>query len=330
MKYASQFRVQPGWKMLIGDMGINISELLRLARLPEDLFARADASLTTAEYFGFWEALDSLTGEQELPLLIGQAISAEVFDPPIFAALCSPNLNTALQRLKQFKALIGPMTLHVDMGDRATDIRVDCYDYGGPIPRSLAATELVFFTQLVRLATRQHVVPLDAALRLPPESLDDYTTFLGVPIRQADYNGIRFAAADATRPFLTENRAMWESFEPGLKRRLADLELEASTAERVKSALLEMLPSGLSSMDEVASRLAMSKRTLQRRLTAEGTSFQQVLNSTRESLAQHYLAHSALASSEISFLLGFQDTNSFVRAFSSWTGMSPGSYRLSA
>ncbi|MEM7443942.1 MAG: helix-turn-helix transcriptional regulator, partial [Pseudomonadota bacterium] len=73
----------------------------------------------------------------------------------------------------------------------------------------------------------------------------------------------------------------------------------------------------------VAGRLAISARTLQRRLSEEGTSFQQELNGIREELARHYLTNSHYSSAEISFLLGYDDPNSFIRAFHAWTGQTP-------
>ena len=87
----------------------------------------------------------------------------------------------------------------------------------------------------------------------------------------------------------------------------------ASMGQRVKSALLEMLPGGQSTIEATASRLAMSKRTLQRHLHDESVGYQEVLNETRQELAQHYLANSAISPAEISYLLGFQDGNSFIR-----------------
>ena len=116
---------------------------------------------------------------------------------------------------------------------------------------------------------------------------------------------------------------MWRFFEPELRKRLADIEAEASYASRVRSSLFELLPGGLSSIDDVAKNLAVSKRTLQRYLNDEKTSFQKELNKTRERLARHYLANSTYSGAEISFLLGFEDPNSFVRAFRSWTGDTP-------
>ncbi|RMF44769.1 MAG: AraC family transcriptional regulator, partial [Deltaproteobacteria bacterium] len=102
-----------------------------------------------------------------------------------------------------------------------------------------------------------------------------------------------------------------------------ELDAEASFASKVRSALLELLPSGQRSAEAVAKRLAVSKRTLQRRLADEATTFQIELNQVREQLARHYLANTDLPGAQISFLLGFEDPNSFVRAFHAWTGQTP-------
>ena len=116
-------------------------------------------------------------------------------------------------------------------------------------------------------------------------------------------------------------------FEPELKKRLDELELDSSFRDRVHSSLLELLPAGGSSIEIVADKLGISKRTLQRRLKDESTSFQDVLNQTREELARYYLQNSSLSGGEISHLLGFDDPNSFFRAFQIWTGTTPKSFR---
>lgn len=83
-------------------------------------------------------------------------------------------------------------------------------------------------------------------------------------------------------------------------------------------------------MEGVARRLAMSKRTLQRRLVEEGTSYQDVLRDTRLELARHYLVRTSVPLGEISFLLGFEESNSFFRAFNDWTGRTPEAVRREA
>lgn len=164
-------------------------------------------------------------------------------------------------------------------------------------------------------------------LAQPPENSAHFEAYFGTRIRAGEVNRIAFAALVASRPFLTADAAMWEFFEAGLKRRLSDLDAEASIAQRVRSTLLEMLPGGQSSVEEVARRLAMSKRSLQRCLSDESSTFKEILNATRKELAQHYFARSSISPGEVSYLLGFQDSNSFIRSFRGWTGTTPGEYR---
>ena len=101
-------------------------------------------------------------------------------------------------------------------------------------------------------------------------------------------------------------------------------------AQRVSLPTLptaELLPSGHATIEAIADRLAMSKRTLQRRLGDEGQSFRQQLDRTHEQLARHYLKQPGLSTSEIAFLLGFEDPNSFHCAFQGWTGTTPSTLR---
>ncbi len=71
----------------------------------------------------------------------------------------------------------------------------------------------------------------------------------------------------------------------------------------------------------------MSPRTLHRKLTTEGTSFQLVKDDYRRELAIHYIARPELTIDAIAALMGFQDNSAFYRSFKKWTGHSPGSYR---
>ena len=144
MKHATRFSLQPGWKVLLSDLGVNPALVLRLAGLPADLFARKDAKIPPADYFRLWHGLEQAAGTDEWPLKMAQVLSMETFDPPIFASLCSANLNTALQRISQFKKLIGPLTLQVETMSQQTSVTLDCYGNNEPIPRSLGAAELVF------------------------------------------------------------------------------------------------------------------------------------------------------------------------------------------
>ncbi|MBW3698250.1 AraC family transcriptional regulator [Vibrio sp. T187] len=327
MKRVKKFSYSPSWKLILIDMGINPDLVLKYAKLPMDLFNRENFYLTPAEYYQLWHGIEAASEQKEAPLLFAQYMTVETFDPPIFASICSPDLNTALKRLSQYKPLIGPMVSDVKIEDKHTSITIHCYGYDAEIPKFLSASELIFFTQLARLATRQTIQPISVELPQLPNNIDQYEAYFGCPITLSNQIKITFKAQDAALPFLTENAAMWTFFEGSLNQKLIDLDNEASTSEHVKSVLLESLPSGESSLESVANKLAVSKRTLQRKLTNESVSFQSILQEVRGELADHYLQHSGLSLGEISFLLGFKESNSFIRAYSGWKGISPGSYR---
>lgn len=317
------YTIDQSWRLILADLGVSAADVLRRAGLPGDLLGRGRVTLSQAEYFRLWRGLEEEAADPTLPIRIGGAISGEVFDPPIFAALCSPDLDTALGRIARYKTLTCPMKLDVEARAHATTLGLSWLDPSEEPPASLVATELVFFVALARLGTRTRVQPLAVAAPIALAPADAFTAWFGVEPRRGPRPELAFAAAEARRPFLTANEGMWRSFEPELQRRLAELDTGASTAERVRAALLELLPSGAASIGAVAARLGTSARTVQRRLQDEGQSFAGVLAQTRTELAHHYLGSTALSAAEISFLLGFGDPNSFYRAFQSWTGTTP-------
>ena len=154
-----------------------------------------------------------------------------------------------------------------------------------------------------------------------------YAKFLDVPITVSDKNSLTFSKADTLIPFISRNESMWEFFEPELTRRLSMMETDDTYAARVRSALMELLPSGECTIDDVAKKLGYSKRTLQRKLQEEDTNFQKQLNHTRELLAKTYLANTDMTTEDIAFLLGYQEIGSFLRAFTIWTGQTISEYR---
>ncbi len=323
MTGSKKFVVDMGWQVLLKDLGLSPQDLLRQARLPLDLFSRESPTLATEEYFRLWDSLANLLGGSTTALRVGQSISVESFSPPIFACFCSPNLNVALTRLAHYKPLVGPMRLEIKQDDRQTTVAISGLPDDLPPPTSLLAMELVFLVHLPRLATRATIIPKAVQMTtLPPDS-EPYEQFFGVSIEAGEFDGLAFSSADARRPFLTANDQMWSIFEPDLKTRMHELQRNAQFRDRVRACLMEILASGEYTMSDVARHLAVSTRTLQRKLAEEGTTFQHELNHLREELARHYLATSRYSGAEISFLLGYQDPNSFFRAFHAWTGQTP-------
>ncbi len=97
---------------------------------------------------------------------------------------------------------------------------------------------------------------------------------------------------------------------------------EPTLTASAKRVLREALRSDQATIDEVAAKLGLTSRSLQRRLKDEGTAFQTLREDVRRELAQRYLAD-GLSIAEISFLLGFSEPSAFFRAFKRWTGKTP-------
>jgi len=95
----------------------------------------------------------------------------------------------------------------------------------------------------------------------------------------------------------------------------------------MKPAIRRALPSGELTIDSLSTDLGVSRRTLQRRLTARDSSFKLILQNMREDLARRYLSDARLGITEIAFLLGYSDQASFSNAFRGWRNCSPSEYR---
>ncbi len=317
------FRVSlPLVRVVLADLGVRPSDLLPAAGLPADLLTRDEAVLPARQYYALFEALDQLVGDRDVAVSIADKLSPEVFDPPIFAAMCSPNLHIAAERIAVHKRLLGPLRLCVDLDSAGLELEIT-WPAGNPPPAVLPELEVAFWVALARLGTRTRVGPQRVIVPQPPRNIGEVEGWFRTRVERGDTTLVRFSLLDATRPFLTANAGMWEFFEPELRRRLNDLDDDATLGSKVRAALIELLPAGSGSAQGVARHLGISTRTLQRRLGDEGVTFQTLLADLREQLAQHYLTQSSLSLTEIAFLLGYDNANSFHRAFNQWTGRTP-------
>lgn len=322
-----RYPLDVAWKVLIKDLQLDAFQLLRQAKLPIDLLDRAQPSVTADEYFRFWDSVVLLLNMDDLPLKLVQAVKVEAFNPLMFACLCSENLNIALQRFSRYKLLLGPLRLNVQIDDIQTSATFDAAECETPPPASLLTTEVVFLMQLARLATRQHLIPASVTIPMNSPILNQLEDYFGVPVKVADYAQVSFHAKDAATPFLTANESFWQALEPSLKLKLTELVQDKSFAAHVRASMVQNLASGQCTVAHIASQLAVSQRTLQRKLTEEGTNFQAELNVVRLELARHYLMEMQQSIIETAFLLGYDEPNSFSRAFQNWTGKTPEQYR---
>jgi AraC-like DNA-binding protein len=315
------------WTPILQQLGLPMADVLRRAGLPDDLLSHPSARLDPVDFYRLWDEVVAALGSGEIASRLCDAVRTEAFSPALFAALCSPNLVMALHRLARFKPLVAPIRLDVvETGDEVT-ARLHWPSGDIQPPASLIHTELLLLVLLARVGTRYAVAPVRVCTAVAPPSAGAYAEFLGRPMLAGVHHEVVFARSDATRAFLTANDELWRIFEPELRTRLAMLDDSANLTERVRAALHEALPAGVVAIEPMARRLAMSPRTIQRRLAVEGTSFSAVVQDTRNALSRYYLGATTMTVAEIALLLGFDEPNSFYRAFREWSGETPRQFR---
>ncbi len=318
--------VGSAWRILLRDMKLDEVAILRRAGLPPTALDGDGSHVSLDQYYALHDAVEEEADDPTIALRAGKIVSIELFDPALFAAICSPNMNTAATRLGEFKRLVGQFTLDVEIDDTQTRIRYRC-KHRPDIPRARGLSEITFLVAFVRRATRHEIVPRRVAVQRLPTDAAPYEAYFGCPLEESEAWTVVLSATDTRRPFLTHNAPMWETFEPSLQRRMAEASEAQTIRERVETALFELLPSGRTEMKDVAKELGIGTRTLQRRLASEDTTWLAVLSGTRERLARYYLERTKMSPTEVSFLLGFEDPNSLFRAFHRWTGTTPEAWR---
>ncbi|UXT61336.1 AraC family transcriptional regulator (plasmid) [Agrobacterium fabrum] len=130
--------------------------------------------------------------------------------------------------------------------------------------------------------------------------------------------------SEADRLHRTEDREFINILNQHMASAVASNNNDLSATERVRALVSVRLGLAPVELEHLAAELGMTARTLQRRLSVEGTSLRDIVKSYREQMAMAYLAQGSLSLEEVSTALGYAEATVFSRAFKDWTGRSPG------
>ena len=327
MSNLKRYPIAKSIDQMTGLLGIDAARVTKRAGLAADFLEISDGSVTAKEYFALWDAVFDEIGDPEFALKVGQEFAGSPFIPAMLAFSSSPNAAAGLGRLALFKPLVGPIKLELSDHNEQFHIVIKSADQRAPMPGSAAAFELVYFVESTRKFTGHTIKPKHIGMPASVPSRSAFDRYFGVKTSVSDAAEIVLSAEDASRPFFSQNEDFWHWLEIDLKRQLSEREKTTPLSERVRVLLIELLPSGEVSTDLICQKLGMSKRSLQRKLSEENSNFQTVLDATRSELATRYLSKGEMSVEEISYLLAYQDPNSFYRAFHGWTGMTPAEAR---
>ncbi len=161
-----------------------------------------------------------------------------------------------------------------------------------------------------------------------PPNADIYKDFFETDIRYGqERNSIIVESSILDWPVLNGDTSSFDALTSYAETLLNSRIQKHDIISKVKSILPESLRRQSFRIDDIASQLNISPRTLQRKLKESGYGYQTLLDDVRREFAEHYLVASELSMNEIAFLIGYQEQSSFNHAFKCWNGISPTSYR---
>jgi AraC-like DNA-binding protein len=318
----------------VAEHAIDVSALL--ASIGIDPNAAADPSIMVqdTDYYRFIEAIARAEKSgHTLPLRAGNSMCCDDYGVFGLAWKTASNLRASFARAERYWRLMTSVSMHtVEPADNGSFVhlhREGARTLGMRL--SNEATIASIFTISREVATKPVNLHGVFFKHAGPESLTDHETFFGCPVYfNTDRDALLVAHESMSAPNRLGDVGIARYFETQLKSEISQYRSEETLDKQVKIKITSALSDGIPTITDIASSLAMSGRSLQRKLSEQGFTYQKLVDEARREFAEQLLRQDQHSLSNIAFLTGFSEQSSFTRAFKRWAGQTPRSYRLAA
>lgn len=318
-----------------------ITQVLRVYEIDErELLAHAgldaekisDSRVSMSNVTHLWQLSCEATGNKELGL-----VAASMFQPTYlkglgFAWMASKTLADGLRLFVENSKMINTaMQLAVvESGDQLIIQYQPNKDLTSKVTAHPCAIQLGvgLVLKMFRLAAGKSIPVSEVFFAFEIEdSKTAYKKYFQCQVNaNSEFNGISFSKALLENQLPTHDAELVELNQAAVHNYIKKMS-GGENSVRVMDIVRSELSSGCPTEEMVASKLHMSKRTLQRKLKGEGNSYLQLLNTVRLTLAKEYLSQHTLPITEISYQLGYSSPSTFSRAFKQQVGHSPLKYK---
>jgi len=316
-------------------LGLGVEQLAATMGVPSSTFSQPtladpDGRVPAELLLRLWEYLPTRCPDESFGFWLAERLQAPPLSVATWVISSSATLGQGFERALRYQRL-----LHDDARSQLFASRDEAryrHQIGEPPFRApSAALEFGFlaFLQLARRLTGQPVVPRRMLFRhAAPRDTTRHRAWFGEGLTfSADVDELVLARSTLDLAVLGADPTLARIVEAHAEAALSRLPSTSDVAARVRAQINELLASGTPSIESVCLRLRLSRRTLQRQLSAAGTSFAAELDQARHQLSLRYLADPRISLQEAAFLLGFSEASAFHRAFVRWTGQTPRSFR---
>lgn len=311
--------------------GVDPAHWLATSGAAADLLDQPRGRLTGLQAGALLHQARELTGEPGLGYEIGLSSSLTSHGLMGFGLLSSSSIEHAIALGEKYLPLRLPMiAMSLTKDGTTAAIEVTETVPVGPIRLCLFELFLVGLSRMAPTLTDHRSRSEDVELWFDEPEPDYYPRFADrLPAVRFGMgaNQVRFPASDLQLRPETANPVTMSMVEQQFRHDLEQLGLADDLITQVRSAVRDQLDRSCD-LDAIAARLTISGRTLKRRLHEHGTSFSQQVEAVRRHEAIRLLETTALSVAQVAERLGYADASSFSRAFTKWTSMTPGSFRL--
>jgi AraC-like DNA-binding protein len=312
--------------------GVSREDLLRAAQISAASLSGPDARIPLSAQARLWPEAVRLTGDESLGVRIGGSLSPGrlgILEPII---LGSATLGDALERFIRLERLSADgVVTTLRFTERDAIVSHGPRSPGNPCSPHGVEVTFAAVVSIARSSTGKPLVPRAVRLkRSAPRDLTEYEhVFCLTPQFGAADDALVLDRTSLAMAFRTADPALVSVLERVAEYRIALLPpvIEDRLSTRVCAWLRQVLGNGVPSMREAALALAVSTRTMQRRLQSEETTFATLIDQVRRDLALTHARDHRLPIEVVALLAGFSEKRAFYRAFRRWTGVTPATYR---
>lgn len=313
-----------------GRLGLDTREILEAARLDPAVLQDPDARIPVEQVEALWKKAYEISRDPNLALHAIEVLPFGAYRVIDFLASSAPTIGTALAKIADYFPIINALVrLPYAVGEHHVTFGIEAPSRPSTVTRPYAEYTLAAVFLRTRMVLHRPFSLIRVEFSHPrPADVGEHERIFECPVHFAMPASQLVIARDMWDTPRTEGDAVLFSVLDTHARMLLDRVPDTGdVVGRVSAAIEAQLRGGDPKLDSIAKHLAMSPRTLQRRLRDEGVVFNDLLDSMRLRAAKVYLAQGDVAGAEVAFLLGFAEQSSMNRAFKRWTGQTPSEYR---
>ena len=318
----------------IQQKGIDVELLCQKVGLEAKILQNPDEFLPITKVQELWKEAISMTGDEFLPLHIGEMVNTVSVGILAYVMMNCPTLGKALEKLCQYQDIVCDASktsmfiendnVYLTISEPSEDISSVRYAY--------ESTLSIYYSAFLGMLGQ--AVPLKAVhFEFPAYSVDNsehQRVFKGAEIIfGSNFSGLVFEKKYWELPILNANPNLFSLFENHAQSILNGLKSDNSLKNKIKKEIVFSLKGEEPNLPIIAKNLGIGVRSIQMKLKEEGVTFQQLLDEIRKELAIKYLKDDKLSTTDISYLLGYSEVSVFFRSFKKWMGQTPTLYRKS-